>query len=84
MILNYIGGARDVEIQKLNEDELVQAVHADALKTILKPDTPLPKKVGVRMWSKAIPQFNLGHWKLLDEAKELLKKKSAAKRTVYF
>ena len=74
MILNYIGGARDVEIEKLNEDELLQAVHNDALKTILKPGTPLPKKVGVRMWSKAIPQFNIGHWKLLDEAKEALKK----------
>jgi len=44
------------------------------LKTILKPGTPLPKKVGVRMWSKAIPQFNIGHWKHLDEAKEALKK----------
>ena len=74
MILNYIGGAQDVEIEKLNEDELLQAVHNDALKTILKPGTPLPKKVGVRMWSKAIPQFNIGHWKLLDEAKEALKK----------
>ena len=37
MILNYIGGARDVAIKDLSEQELVEQVHADALKTILKP-----------------------------------------------
>ena len=73
MILNYIGGARDVEIVNLSEEELVQAVHEDALKTILKPGTPLPKTVGVRVWEKAIPQFNLGHLDVLAEAKAALK-----------
>jgi len=78
MILNYIGGARDVEIKNLSEDELVEAVHKDALKTILKPNTPIPKKVGVRIWQKAIPQFNVGHWKLLDRAKSLLTEEKCA------
>ena len=73
MILNYIGGARDVDIVNLSEEELVQAVHEDALKTILKPGTPLPKTVGVRVWEKAIPQFNLGHLDVLAEAKAALK-----------
>jgi len=73
MILNYIGGARDTAIVDLTEEELVQAVHEDALKTILKPGTPLPKVVGVRVWEKAIPQFNLGHLDVLAEAKAALK-----------
>lgn len=72
MILNYIGGARDTAIVDLTEEELVQAVHEDALKTILKPGTPLPKVVGVRVWEKAIPQFNLGHLDVLAEAKAAL------------
>lgn len=72
MILNYIGGARDVEIKNLTDEQLVQAVHEDALKTILKPNTPLPKTVGVRVWEKAIPQFNVGHLTILNDAKKEL------------
>jgi len=72
MILNYIGGARDVEIKNLTEEQLVQQVHEDALKTLLKPGTPLPKVVGVKVWDKAIPQFNLGHLDVLAEAESAL------------
>ena len=74
MILNYIGGARDTGITELSDEELVKAVHEDALKTILKPGTPLPKVVGVKVWEKAIPQFNLGHLDVLAEAKAGLAK----------
>ena len=73
MILNYIGGARDVAIKDLSEQELVEQVHADALKTILKPGTPLPNVVAVKVWEKAIPQFNLGHLDVLAEAENALK-----------
>ena len=74
MILNYIGGARDVGIKDLSDEELVRAVHEDALQTILKPNTPLPKTVGVKVWEKAIPQFNVGHLDVLAEAKAGLAK----------
>ena len=74
MILNYIGGARDTGITELSDEELVKAVHEDALKTILKPGTPSPKVVGVKVWEKAIPQFNLGHLDVLAEAKAGLAK----------
>ena len=70
MILNYIGGARNVAIKDLSEQELVEQVHADALKTILKPGRPLPN---VKVWEKAIPQFNLGHLDVLAEAENALK-----------
>lgn len=28
---------------------------------LLKPDAPKPRKIAVRVWPKAIPQFNVGH-----------------------
>lgn len=72
MLLNYIGGARDVAIKDMTEAQLVEQVHNDCLKTVLKPGTPLPKVVGVRVWEKAIPQFNIGHLDILAEAKSAL------------
>lgn len=70
MILNYIGGARDTAVKDMTDEALVQAVHEDALQTILKPGTPLPRVVGVKVWEKAIPQFNVGHLETLEEAKK--------------
>ena len=69
MLLNYIGGARDVAVKDMTDEALVKAVHEDALETILKPGTPLPRVVGVKVWEKAIPQFNVGHLDVLARAK---------------
>ncbi len=73
MILNYIGGARDTAVKDMTDEALVTAIHEDALKTILKPGTPPPKVVGVKVWEKAIPQFNVGHLDVLADAKRGLK-----------
>ena len=69
MVLNYIGGAQDVAIGEMSESEIVDIVDADARKTLLKPDAPKPKVLGVRTWHKAIPQFNVGHNKLLADVR---------------
>jgi hypothetical protein len=33
-------------------------VHSDVKKILLKEDAPLPKVLGVRLWQKAIPQYD--------------------------
>ena len=33
---------------------------------LVKRDAPKPKLIGLRIWTKAIPQFNVGHQDLLE------------------
>lgn len=36
-------------------------VDKDLREMLLKPDAPPATKIAVRVWPKAIPQFNVGH-----------------------
>ena len=65
---------QDPEIAKLSKDEIVAQVHADVKKILLKPDAPLPKVLGVRVWPKAIPQYQKGHLDILSQMNEAVKK----------
>eukprot|EP00793_Prasinoderma_coloniale_P001979 PRCOL_00002487-RA len=71
MLLHYIGGVQDPmlydpPIAELSDEEIAAQTHTDCLKTLLKPGAAPPKVLGVRCWPQAIPQFNVGHQKLLD------------------
>ena len=55
------------------QGDIVEQVHKDALTTLLKPGTEMPKLLGLRLWPKAIPQFNIGHMGVLDRAEKALK-----------
>ncbi|MCY7332747.1 MAG: protoporphyrinogen oxidase [Pseudanabaena sp. CAN_BIN31] len=62
LLLNFIGGTLDPALAELSELEMIEAVHQDLKKTILRPDTKVePKAIAVHVWDKAIPQYEIGH-----------------------
>jgi oxygen-dependent protoporphyrinogen oxidase len=67
LLLNYIGGSRDVELTKLSEEEIIAEVDKGCRQVLLQPDAPPPKVLGLKIWPTAIPQYELGHLKLMDE-----------------
>lgn len=36
-------------------------VDRDLRQMLIREDAPKPRKIGVRVWAKAIPQFNVAH-----------------------
>jgi oxygen-dependent protoporphyrinogen oxidase len=77
LLLNFIGGTLDPALAKLSESEIIQAVHQDLKKTILRPDTKAePKAIAVHRWDKAIPQYEIGHLQLVATVEAELQKSS--------
>ncbi|KAJ9510296.1 hypothetical protein QJQ45_015757, partial [Haematococcus lacustris] len=70
LLLNYIGGVTNRGIVDQTHEQLVAQVDKDLRVMLLKPDAPAPKVVGVRVWPRAIPQFNLGHLDKLASARQ--------------
>ncbi len=53
-----------LNLMPLTEQDSLHAstqVDKDLRRMLLKADAPPPKTIGVRVWPKAIPQFNVAH-----------------------
>lgn len=59
-------------MQSSNHKFTGMQVHIDLQKMVVKPGSARPKVCGVRVWPRAIPQFNVGHMDLLETAKNSL------------
>ncbi|EFJ34803.1 hypothetical protein SELMODRAFT_82264 [Selaginella moellendorffii] len=69
LLLNYIGGATNMQISMKEDDAIVEAVDRDLRKMLLKQDAEPPKVLGVRLWPRAIPQFTVGHLDHVEAAR---------------
>ena len=74
LLLTYIGGARDRSIADMTEEDIYAQVDKDNHEILLKKDAPTGKRIGIRVWKTAIPQYRKGHLDILaalekDEAK---------------
>jgi len=72
LLTNFIGGATDPEIAELTEDQIIEQVNQDLQKAVVKPGST-PKPLAVHLWSKAIPQYTLGHLERLERIRNSLK-----------
>lgn len=65
----YIGGSQSPERALLNEDELINHTLNDLKELLGLHGDPSFKSMSV--WPKAIPQYNLGYGKILDQMKQI-------------
>lgn len=67
LLLNYIGGSRDIGIVNLSDEVIVDFVDKGCRQVLLKDDAPEPKVIGIKFWPTAIPQYELGHLAIMKE-----------------
>jgi oxygen-dependent protoporphyrinogen oxidase len=61
----FVGGARQPDLARKSDDELVSLVRSD-LNDLVGVDQS-PDVVHIKRWKRAIPQYNLGHQQIMEE-----------------
>ncbi len=64
-IVCFIGGATDPSIAGMTTDEIISQADSDAKHILLHKDAPPPKVLSCKLWPKAIPQYNKGHYDIM-------------------
>ncbi len=75
LLLCYFGGALNRKVKDMTDEEIIAQVDVDLRNMLIRKDAPAPKKVAVRVWPTAIPQFNVGHLDQVRAAEDALKAK---------
>jgi len=73
ILTSFIGGATNPEVGSYDEVKILETVHQDISRILLGPNPPAPKVLAVHLWSRAIPQYNLGHPQRLEKINNALK-----------
>lgn len=63
-LTTFIGGSRQPENAMQSNDEIIKMVEKD-LKDLMEIDKQ-PDFIEIKRWEKAIPQYNIGHQKIID------------------
>jgi oxygen-dependent protoporphyrinogen oxidase len=66
-----VGGTRNVAIGTMSENDIVAIVDEDLRAMLLRQEAPPPKVLGVKLWPRAIPQYELGHSDTMMELKRM-------------
>ena len=64
-----VGGGKDPDITKKTDEEILELILAENRQTLgIEKQADLHKII---RWQKAIPRYELGHWKLIEKLEEL-------------
>jgi oxygen-dependent protoporphyrinogen oxidase len=78
LLTNFVGGSRSAELFEKTDEELVEIVYQE-LREILGLKEK-PAFVHLKRWSRAIPQYNLGH----EKTEKAIEDFSAKMRGIFF
>jgi oxygen-dependent protoporphyrinogen oxidase len=70
---SFLGGATDPDIGRLSEAEIAEIAQAE-FSSIMGPVMGIsarPAVIHVARWMRALPQYNLGHARIVDELRQL-------------